>query len=98
MENYTSTDYSLATAEKLIEFRPMDVVERISPRAIMYIAAELDAVTPADGVVEMHARTGEPKKLWVIPDAAHYDVYREELVHRILDKSVDWMAEHLPES
>ncbi|PHR70208.1 sugar nucleotide-binding protein, partial [Henriciella sp.] len=26
MENYTSTDYSLATAEKLIEFRPMDVV------------------------------------------------------------------------
>ena len=98
MENYTSTDYSLATAEKLIEFRPMDVVERISPRAIMYIAAELDAVTPADGVVEMHARTGEPKKLWVIPGAAHYDVYREERLHQILDLSVDWMTEHLPES
>lgn len=60
MENYQSTDYSLATAEKLLEFKPIDVVERISPRAIMYIAAELDAVTPADGVVDMHVRTGEP--------------------------------------
>ena len=98
MENYKSTDYSLATAEKLLDFKPIDVVERISPRAIMYIAAELDAVTPADGVVDMHARTGEPKKLWVIPGAAHYDVYREELVHQILDMSVDWMAEHLPGS
>ena len=64
----------------------------------MYIAAELDAVTPADGVVDMHAPTGEPKKLWVIPGGAHYDVYREELVHQILDMSVDWMTEHLPES
>ena len=98
MEKYKTTDYSLATAEKLLDFKPIDVVERISPRAIMYIAAELDAVTPADGVVDMHARTGEPKKLWVIPGAAHYDVYREELVHQILDMSVDWMAEHLPGS
>ena len=98
MENYKSTDYSLATAEKLLDFKPIDVVERISPRASMYIAAELDAVTPSDGVVDMHARTGEPKKLWVIPGAAHYDVYREELVHQILDMSVDWMAEHLPGS
>ena len=64
----------------------------------MYIAAELDAVTPADGVVGMHARTGESKKLWMIPAAAQQDVYREELVHQILDMSVDWMTEHLPES
>lgn len=96
MEDYTSTDYSLATAEKLLEFKPVEVVERISSRAMMYIAAELDAVTPADDVVDMFERTGEPKRLWVIPGAAHYDVYREELLDEIFEMSVAWMAEHMP--
>ena len=88
--------YSLATAEKLLEFKPVEVVEQISPRAIMFIAAELDSVTPADDVVDMYDRAREPKKLWVIPGAAHYDVYRNELLDKIFDMSVAWMAEHMP--
>ncbi|MDP6707250.1 MAG: alpha/beta fold hydrolase [Alphaproteobacteria bacterium] len=96
MESGISTDYSLATAEKLLEFKPVEVVARIAPRAIMFIAAELDAVTPADHVVEMYERASEPKKLWVIPGAAHYDVYLDELREKIFDMSVAWMAEHMP--
>ena len=96
MENAISTDYSLATAGKLLEFSPVEVVEQISPRAIMFIVAEMDAVTPADDVVDMYDRAGQPKKLWVIPGAAHYDVYREELLEKIFDMSVAWMAEHMP--
>jgi fermentation-respiration switch protein FrsA (DUF1100 family) len=95
MENYKSTSYSLATAEKLLDFKPISVVERISPRAIMYIAAELDSVTPAEGVVGMFEETYEPKKLWVIPGATHYDVYREDLKEQIWDMSVAWFKEYL---
>ena len=96
MENYKSTDYSLATAEKLVEFKPISVVDRISPRAIMYIAAELDSVTPAEDVVDMFEETFEPKKLWVIPGADHYDVYRKDLLEQIWEMSVSWFREHLP--
>ena len=95
MEGYKSTFYSLATAEKLLDFRPISVVAGISPRAIMYIAAELDSVTPAEGVVDMFEETFEPKKLWVIPEAAHYDVYRDDLKEHIWNMSVDWFKEHL---
>ena len=95
MENYKGTSYSLATAEKLLDFKPISVVERISPRAIMYIAAELDSVTPAEGVVGMYEETYEPKKLWVIPGATHYDVYREDLKEQIWDMSVAWFKEYL---
>ncbi len=63
MDGYTSTFYSLATTEKLLDFKPITVVEGISPRAIMYTAAELDSVTPAEGVVDMFDETFEPKKL-----------------------------------
>ena len=96
MESYKSTDYSLATAEQLLRFKPVEAVDRISPRAILYIAAEQDAVTPAEDVVDMYERTGQPKKLWVIPGAAHYDKYREELLQKIMEMSVSWMKEHLP--
>ena len=95
MEGYKSTSYSLATAEKLLDFRPISVVAGISPRAIMYIAAELDSVTPAEGVVDMFEETFEPKKLSVIPEAAHYDVYRDDLKEHIWNMSVDWFKEHL---
>ena len=61
----------------------------------MYIAAELDSVTPAEGVVDMFEETFEPKKLWVIPEAAHYDVYRDDLKEHIWNMSVDWFKEHL---
>ena len=96
MEKYKSTSYSLATAEKLLDFKPISVVDRISPRAIMYIAAELDSVTPAEGVVDMFEETFEPKKLWVIPGAAHYDVYREALKDHICDISLAWFTQYLP--
>ena len=43
----------------------------------------------------MYDRAGEPKKLWVIPGAAHYDVCREEHLNKILDMSVAWISVHL---
>ena len=95
MENYKPSTYSLATAEKLLEFKPVAVVDRISPRAILYIVAEKDTITPADQVIDMYERTREPKKLWVIPGIPHYAVYEEPYMSRVLDMTTDWLQEHL---
>ena len=95
MESYSGTVYSLATAEKILEFKPMDVVDRISPRAILYIAAERDTITPVDDVIEMYSRTKDPKKLWVIPRIPHYGVYEEPYMSQVLDMATDWLGEHL---
>jgi dipeptidyl aminopeptidase/acylaminoacyl peptidase len=95
MEEYQSTAYSLATAEMLLKFKPADVVDRIAPRAILYVAAELDSVTPADDVLDMYERTKQPKKLKVIPGAAHYDVYRKSNLDYIMELATAWLGEHL---
>ena len=95
MEHFKSTPYSLATAEKLLEFKPVDVVDSISPRAILYIAAENDTGTPADETIDMYNRTKEPKKLWVIPGIGHYGVYAEPHLSQVLDMVRDWLKEHL---
>jgi dipeptidyl aminopeptidase/acylaminoacyl peptidase len=96
MEGYSGTPYSLATAEKLLEFSPEDVVHRISPRAMLYIAAKRDTVTPCEDVMEMYHLTGEPKKLWVIPGEPHYAVYREPYFGQVMEMTIDWLREHLP--
>ena len=80
METYSITPWSLASAEKLMEFNPIDVVDRISPRAMLYIAAENDTICPADHVVDMYQRTNGPKKLWLIPKALHHAVYEKPMV------------------
>ena len=95
MENAKGTPYSLATAEKIIEFRPMDVVSRISPRPIFYIAAERDTLTPAEDIIEMYRRTGEPKKLWVIPGVNHHNVYEEPYLSQVLEVSTAWLKEQI---
>ena len=61
LEAVANTDYSLATAEKLLACKPVDAVERISPRAIMFIAAEPDAATSADDAVDIFDRAGDSK-------------------------------------
>ena len=95
MENLKGTPYSLATAEKIIEFRPIDVVDRISPRPIFYIAAEKDTLTPAEDIVEMYKRTVEPKKLWVISGINHHNVYEEPYLSQVLEVSTDWLKDHI---
>ena len=95
MDSYKGTVYSVATAEKLLEFKPIDVVDRISPRAILYIVAERDTICPADQALEMYERTLEPKKLWVIPGVPHYAVYEEPYLTQVRDMSTDFLREHL---
>ncbi len=41
-------EVALASAEAIFAYRPIDVVDRISPRAAMFICVENDATTPED--------------------------------------------------
>ena len=95
MENVKSTPYSLATAEKILEFKPIDMVDRISPRPILYIAAEKDSVTPAGDIVDMYKRTKEPKKLWIIPGIPHSGVYEEPYLSQVMEMATEWLREYL---
>jgi dipeptidyl aminopeptidase/acylaminoacyl peptidase len=95
MESPSLTPYSLASEEMLHRFRPIDVVDRISPRAILYIVAGRDTICPAEQAIEMYHRSGEPRKLWVIPGLSHYGVYGEPHKTQVMDMSLAWLKEHL---
>ena len=84
----------LASAEAIFAYRPIDVVDRISPRALMLICVENDATTPEDHSYAMYARAGSPKRLVVQTGTTHYAAYAQyrEIVTPLI---VEWFERYL---
>jgi dipeptidyl aminopeptidase/acylaminoacyl peptidase len=84
----------LASAEAIFAYRPIDVVDRIAPRALMIICVEHDATTPEDHAVALYERAGSPKRLVVQTGTTHYAAYEQyrDVVNPLI---VDWFQTHL---
>lgn len=84
----------LASAEAIFAYRPIDVVDRIAPRALMLIAVENDATTPEDHSYAMYERAGGPKRLLVQTGTTHYAAYAQyqDVVNPLI---VEWFERHL---
>ncbi|HET7028575.1 MAG TPA: alpha/beta fold hydrolase [Candidatus Limnocylindrales bacterium] len=84
----------LASAEAIFAYRPIDVVDRISPRALMIICVERDATTPEDHAFALYERAGAPKRLVVQTGTTHYGAYEQyrDVVNPLI---VEWFERHL---
>lgn len=84
----------LASAEAIFAYRPIDVVDRISPRALMLIAVENDATTPEDHAYALYERARGPKRLVVQTGTTHYAAYAQyrDVVNPLI---VEWFTTHL---
>ncbi|HEV2688943.1 MAG TPA: CocE/NonD family hydrolase [Bryobacteraceae bacterium] len=84
----------LRCAEAIMEFAPEDYVARISPRAILFISTESDAVTPEDQTFRLYELAGEPKKLILQKETSHYKAY-DEYFDQVTPQIVDWYNRYL---
>ncbi|HUQ78479.1 MAG TPA: alpha/beta fold hydrolase [Patescibacteria group bacterium] len=84
----------LASAEAVFAYRPIDVVDRIAPRAIMLIAVEKDATTPEDHAFALYEKAAGPKRLVVQTGTTHYAAYAQyrDVVNPLI---VDWFERYL---
>jgi pimeloyl-ACP methyl ester carboxylesterase len=85
---------ALASAEAIFEYRPIDVVDRIAPRAAMFICVENDATTPEDHSFALYERAGGPKQLVVQTGTTHYGAYAQyrDLIAPMI---ADWFSRYL---
>ncbi len=56
---------------------PIDVVAQISPRPLLILQGTADRIVPAHMARQLHAAAGEPKELWLIEEADHYQALQE---------------------
>lgn len=83
-----------ASAEATMEYRPIDVVHKIAPRALMLIGAEKDDLCKIDGYKEMFDKAGEPKR-WLSYPITHYQIYEPEWVAKSAAAALEFYDEHL---
>ncbi|MBI2877419.1 MAG: alpha/beta fold hydrolase [Candidatus Tectomicrobia bacterium] len=67
-------ELSWETLEKTLEYKPIDVVDRISPRALLLVGAKKDTICPIEGYQKLYERAREPKRLAILP-ITHYEIY-----------------------
>jgi alpha-beta hydrolase superfamily lysophospholipase len=64
---------SLRTRSRLPD--PIDVVGRVAPRALLLIAPQADQLISWHQSEKLFAAAGEPKELFLVPDAGHAEAY-----------------------
>jgi hypothetical protein len=94
VDSRVPTEVQLASAEAIMAFRPIDVVDRIAPRALMLICVERDATTPEDHAFALYERAGGPKRLVIQTETTHYAAYEQyrDIVNPLI---VEWFDRHL---
>lgn len=85
---------ALASAEAIFEYRPIEVVADIAPRAAMFICVEHDATTPEDHSYDLYAAAGSPKRLVVQTGTTHYGAYAQyrDIIAPLI---AEWFTTHL---
>jgi len=92
----SATDIVLESGEAIVQYAPEDVVDRIAPRAILWLHAEQDELVPPEESEAMYARAREPKKLVILRGLTHYDVYRENGFVSTMRETLEWYRTFLP--
>jgi fermentation-respiration switch protein FrsA (DUF1100 family) len=87
-------DLSWDTIEKALDYRPVDVVARISPRPLLLIGARDDAPCPIEGFEKLYERAGEPKNLVVLP-ITHYEIYAGKWLEESSRLACQWFERYL---
>jgi fermentation-respiration switch protein FrsA (DUF1100 family) len=53
------------------EYSPIAFIRRIAPRPIFVIGGAKDELMPQEDVAALYEAAGQPKSLWIVPEAAH---------------------------
>ena len=87
-------DLSWETMEKTLEYKPIDIVDRIAPRALLLIGARDDDLCKIEGYEKLYERAREPKKLVVLP-ITHYEIYSGKWFEESARLAREWFERFL---
>ena len=87
-----TTKPTLSSAVKFMNFYPFNDIETISPRPMLFITG--DKAHSREFSEDAYKRAGEPKELYIVPNAGHVDLYdRVNLIP--FDKLTDFFRGNL---
>jgi hypothetical protein len=88
-------ELTLESVEAMIQFKPETVVDKISPRAAMWIYTQEDTVVPVEESQSMYREAHEPKKIVAINGYKHYELYHGAGFEQVMKHSKEWFDRYL---
>ena len=79
-----------------VGFNPEWIVDKISPRPILFITTDDDRLVLPEESEQLYAHAKEPKKLVVLKGYGHYEVYKEPAFSEVMAATLDWYQQYLP--
>ncbi len=86
----------LEYVDDTIGFNPEWIVDKISPRPVLFITSDNDRLVLPEESEQLYAHAKEPKKLVVLKGPGHYEVYVEPAFSEVMKATMEWYEEHLP--
>ena len=86
----------LEYVDDTIGFNPEWIVDKISPRPILFITTDDDRLVLPEESEQLFAHAKEPKKLVVLKGYGHYEVYSQPAFSEVMSATLDWYREYLP--
>ncbi len=87
-------DVHLASVESLLRYRPLDVVDRISPRALLLACVENDVVVPEEHARALFDRARAPKRLIRQTGVSHYESYTKNY-DALMTAFLEWLDRYV---
>ena len=85
----------LEYVDDTIGFNPEWIVDKISPRSILFITSDNDRLVLPEESEQLYAYAGEPKKLVVLKGYGHYEVYTEPAFSEVMAATLEWYRRYL---
>ena len=85
---------SRVSASEIELFNPVASAALISPRPLLVIGGERDLLMPPEDVKLIYRAAGEPKQLWMVPEAGH-TMCREAAGMEYDTRLVEFFTKHL---
>ena len=82
--------------DETLAFNPEWVVDKIAPRAVLFITSDQDRLVPPEESVHLYERAGEPRKLVTLKGYGHYEVYSEPAFSEVMRETVAWYQRYVP--
>lgn len=82
------------TVKESIEYKPEKVLPDVQI-PILIVAAENDMVNPLKESKILYEKAKEPKELYIVDDATHYELYEGEKFKEVIQKQINWFKNYL---
>jgi fermentation-respiration switch protein FrsA (DUF1100 family) len=84
---------TLATVDGWLDYKPEEIIDKVSPTPILFVQAEND-VLEADDADRLYSKAKEPKKLFTLKDGVHFDVYGKR-TKEAMQPVLEWFKQYL---